>query len=203
MDQWLKDNFPGYTAEYYVFTSASGHSGNLTLSRLPVSGKGKMEFDKSTNLALYTDITMPKGGSFRIYNCHFESYNISISHILTAVREEEELKDTGRRMRRSIRQRPAQVNAVVKDIEDSDRKAIVLGDFNDTPLSYTYHRLSRGRKDSFVTSGKGFGASYRDFWPLLRIDYVLLPPGLEGQTHRTLKVRYSDHYPIIVTCNES
>ena len=201
-DSWLKNHFPNYYAEYYVLTGSAGRAGNVTLSKYPVSGKGKVSFENSTNMALWTDIELP-GGKFRIYNCHFESYNISISHLLTSVREEEELKDTGRKMRRSIRQRPKQVEAVLKDIEASERKAVVLGDFNDTPLSYTYHRLSKGRKDSFVSSGKGFGATYRDFRPLLRIDYILLPEGLNSCTHKTLKARFSDHYPIIVTCNES
>ena len=201
-EQWIKTHFPGYYSEYYVLTGKNGRAGNLTLSKFPVSGKGKISFENSTNLALYTELDLPMG-KYRVYNCHFESYNISVSHLLTSVREEEELIDTGRKVRRSIRQRPKQVNAVVKDIEGSGRNALVLGDFNDTPISYTYHRLSKGRKDSFVAAGKGFGASYREFWPLLRIDYVLLPSGLDACSHKTLKLRHSDHYPIIVTCNES
>lgn len=203
-ESWLESTFPGYHAEYYFNTDKFGKSGNLTLSRYPVSGKGKFSFDNSANMAIYTDIDFP-GGTYRVYNCHFESYSISIPHLLTNVRdrEEEQLKDTGRKMRRSIRQRPSQVNMVLKDIESSDHRAIVLGDFNDTPLSYTYHRLSKGRKDSFVAAGDGFGASFRDFWPLLRIDYILLPRGLKAISHKTLKKPYSDHYPVIVTCNES
>ena len=201
-EDWLENSFPGYRAEYFFNTDRFGKYGNLTLSRYPVSGKGKFSFENSSNVAFYTDIDFP-GGTYRIYNCHFESYSISIPHLLTNVQEEEELKDTGRKMRRSIRQRPSQVNLVLKDIESSDHKAIVLGDFNDTPLSYTYHRLSKGRKDSFVAAGDGFGASFRDFWPLLRIDYILLPRGLKAISHKTLKKPYSDHYPVIVTCNES
>ena len=201
-ESWLESSFPGYQAEYYFNTDNFGKSGNLTLSRYPVSGKGKFTFENSSNMAIYTDIVFPNG-TYRLYNCHFESYSISIPHLLTNVREEEELKDTGRKMRRSIRLRPSQVNMVLMDIESSDHKAIVLGDFNDTPLSYTYHRLSKGRKDSFVTAGDGFGSSFRDFWPLLRIDYILLPDGLKAISHKTLKKPYSDHYPIIVTCDES
>lgn len=201
-EDWLERSFPGYQAEYYFNTDKFGKSGNLTLSRYPVSGKGKFSFENSANMAIYTDIDFPHG-TYRLYNCHFESYSISIPRLLTNVQEEEELKDTGRKMRRSIRQRPSQVNLVLKDIESSDHKAIVLGDFNDTPLSYTYHRLSKGRKDSFVAAGNGFGASFRDFWPLLRIDYVLLPRGLKAISHKTLKAPYSDHYPVSVTCNEN
>ena len=59
MDAWFRDRFPGYHAEYYVLTGESGHAGNVTLSRLPVLYKGKLDFEKSTNLALHTDIPCP------------------------------------------------------------------------------------------------------------------------------------------------
>lgn len=203
IDSWVQSAFPGYHAEYYVLTGQSGYAGNITLSRFPVEGKGKMDFEKSTNLVLYTDVRLP-GGVYRIYNCHFESYNISLSRLLKSVgRDEEFVEETGRKMRRSIRQRPTQVDAVLQDIEKCERPAVVLGDFNDTPLSYTYHRLSRGRKDSFVCAGSGMGASYRDAWPLLRIDYILCPKGLKPLRHETPRPRFSDHYPILVTCDES
>ena len=80
---------------------------------------------------------------------------------------------------------------------------LVLGDFNDNPLSYTVHRLSRGRRDTFVQAGKGFGATFRTLWPLLRIDYILYPPGLEAVSYEVPRVKYSDHYPIIATYYEN
>ena len=70
------------------------------------------------------------------------------------------LKDTEQKMKSSIVRRPRQVEAVLSDIENSPYEAIVTGDFNDTPMSYTYYRLRRGRRDSFVEAGKGFGATY-------------------------------------------
>lgn len=201
MDAWLRRAFPGYQPDYYVLTGKNGHAGNVTLSRLRVENKGKMDFEKSTNLALYTDICFP-GGVRRIYNCHFESYNISLSRLIKSM-DEETAEDTGRKMRRSIRQRPCQVDAVLRDIGSSTCPALVVGDFNDTPLSYTYHRLSRGRKDSFTAAGSGFGATYREAWPLLRIDYLLFPQGMTVRSHETPKMPWSDHYPVLVTCDES
>ena len=201
MDAWLHHTFPGYHPDYYVLTGKNGHAGNVTLSRLPVEGKGKMVFEKSTNMALYTDVRFP-GGLRRIYNCHFESYNISLRHIVGSM-DEETAEDTGRKMRRSIRVRPLQVDAVLQDIGGSALPSLVVGDFNDTPLSYTYHRLCRGRRDSFVAAGSGFGATYREGWPLLRIDYLLFPKDLTLRTHETPKLPWSDHYPVLVTCDES
>ena len=199
VDAWLQKHFPGYQAEYYVFTGQSGQFGNLTLSRRRISGKGRMNFEHSTNLALWTDVRLDST-TLRLYNCHFESYNISLSNL---VKKDGAVEETERKMRRSITERPKQVAEVLRDVDRAPVRSVVLGDFNDNPLSYTYFRLLRGRKDSFVAAGRGFGATYRSLWPLLRIDYILYPPPLEAVTCSTPSVPYSDHYPIIATYHET
>ena len=201
-EQYLHRQFPGYQLEYYVHTGKSGHAGNITLSRLPVSSRGKDVFEKSTNLALWTDIQLEQS-TLRFYNCHFESYNISLPALLKGFRDDALIEETGIKMRRSIKGRPAQVAEVLRGVDAAPVRSVMLGDFNDNPLSYTYFRLIRGRKDSFVQAGKGFGATYSSFWPLLRIDYILYPPELEAVSYKVDKVRYSDHYPIIATYHES
>ena len=49
---YLKHRFKDYTAEYYLFPDARNSFGNLTLSRLPVEGKGRIRFEESANLAI-------------------------------------------------------------------------------------------------------------------------------------------------------
>ena len=204
LDAWFRDRFPGYTADYYVLTGENGHTGNVTLSRRPVLYRGKLDFEKSTNLALHTDIQLDST-VLRFYNCHFESYNISLAGVVKSLghKTDEVVEDTGRKMRRSITQRPKQVEEVIKDVDECPVRSVVLGDFNDNPLSYTVNRLSRGHKDTFVTAGKGFGATFRTFWPLLRIDYILYPRDLHAVSYEVPKVKYSDHYPVIATYYET
>jgi endonuclease/exonuclease/phosphatase family metal-dependent hydrolase len=165
--------------------------------------KGKLTFEKSTNMAFYTDIRL-KNTTLRFYNCHFESYNISIPALFKRIgnREEDVMEDTGRRMRRSITQRPQQVETVMRDIDACPVRSVVLGDFNDTPVSYTYQRLRRGHSDTFVKAGKGFGATYSLLQPLLRIDYILYPKDLKAVSYKVDRVSFSDHYPIIATYSE-
>jgi endonuclease/exonuclease/phosphatase family metal-dependent hydrolase len=86
---------------------------------------------------------------------------------------------------------------VLGHISDSPVEAFVCGDFNDTPMSYTYYKLSRGRDDSFRKAGEWFGATFSFFWPLLRIDYVLCPEKFRALSHRTPHKPYSDHYPVV------
>lgn len=195
---YLQRQFKGYTAEYYLFPDGGRSFGNVTLSRLPVTGKGKMKFEESANLAIYTDHTAGER-SFRVYNCHFESYNISLSGLVRAVarRDTTAMAETGTKMKRSITRRPKQVDRVFEDIEKCPLEAFVCGDFNDNPMSYTYYRMTRGRKDSFVEAGDGFGATYSLLWPMLRIDYVLFPEQFKAITHDIPRLPYSDHYPVI------
>ena len=91
------------------------------------------------------------------------------------------------------------MDQVFSDIESCPVEAFVCGDFNDNPMSYSYYRLTRGRKDSFVEAGDGFGATFARLWPLLRIDYILLPDRFRTITHQTLRKGLSDHYPVVAT----
>ena len=198
-EAWLRKHFPGYKVEYYVLTGKNGHFGNVTLSRRQVSDRGKIDFDKSTNMAIWTDVKLDSG-TVRLYNCHFESYNISLSSL---VKKDGAVEETEQKMRRSIIERPKQVAEVLRSVDNAPVRSMVLGDFNDNPLSYTYFRLLRGRRDSFVTAGKGFGATYRSLWPLLRIDYLLYPKDLEAVAYTVHRIPYSDHFPITATYYES
>ena len=195
---YLSAKMKGYSVEYYLFPSKDGAFGNVTLSRLPVMGKGRIKFDESANLAIYTDYEH-NGKPFRVYNCHFESYNISPSGIVRALarRDSTIIEETGIKMKRSITRRPKQVDKVFSDIEKCPVDAFVCGDFNDNPMSYTYFRMTRGRKDAFVEAGHGFGATYAGLWPLLRIDYILLPDTYRTITHDIPRIRFSDHYPVV------
>jgi len=202
LDRWLHQHFPGYKAEYYVLTGKSGHAGNLTLSRRPVVGRGKEVFEKSTNMAIWTDVRLDNS-TVRIYNCHFESYNISLGRLVKGLRDDVFREETGLKMRRSIRERPRQVAHVLKSVNAASVRSLVLGDFNDTPLSYTYFRLLRGRHDTFVKAGKGFGATYRALWPFIRIDYILYPKDLHAVSYEVGEATYSDHFPVIATYYEA
>lgn len=197
----LNRQMKGYKAEFYLFPMADGSAfGNVTLSRIPLKDKGKIKFEESANLAIYTDHEV-HGRRFRVYNCHFESYNISLPGILKGVFNADKtvFSETGSKMKKSITRRPKQVNKVFSDIESCPVEAFVCGDFNDNPMSYSYYRLTRGRKDSFVEAGEGMGATFARLWPLLRIDYVLLPDRFRAVSHETPQIRFSDHYPVVTT----
>lgn len=190
--------FPGYQFRYYVQkNSMNSLSGNITLSRFPISDSGVERFDGSANLAIYADLDV-EGSPVRVYNCHFQSYSISTSGLVKSFVEDREFAlNTGKKLRNSIVKRPKQVGQVLDNVASSPNEAIICGDFNDTPMSYTYNSLLKGRKDTFVEAGSGFGATYSVLWPLLRIDYVFVPESFSVLSHETPKLVFSDHYPVV------
>ncbi len=196
--QELSSEFPDYDYDFYAFSDRGGCFGNVILSRFPILEQGVVKFGHSANLALFTDIEA-FGRQFRLYNCHFESYNISVPGMVKGIMDRKDgiWRETEKKMRHSLSLRPRQVEQVLEHVSGCSSETILCGDFNDTPMSYTYQRLIRGHKDTFCEAGNGFGSTYRILWPALRIDYIFIPDGYSAMSHASPRIRYSDHYPVI------
>lgn len=195
---FIREHFPDYETAYFMHINKEGAYGNVTLSRFPIEGKGHFQFEKSSNQAIYTDLKVNEGSKIRVYNCHFQSYNISIKDLVKSGGKDSTLvRNTEEKLKQSIARRPEQVERVMADIENCPLESFVVGDFNDNPMSYTYHRLKKGRKDTFVEVGRGFGATYSTLWPFIRIDYILYPSHFKAVSNRIPKLKYSDHYPVV------
>lgn len=100
---------------------------------------------------------------------------------------------------KAFRNRAPQAELVAKYIDDHSKISngvIVCGDFNDTPISYTYNQISNNMVDSYSKTGFGPGITYHEnhFW--FRIDYILHTPNIQSSNFVIDKVKYSDHYPI-------
>lgn len=73
---------------------------------------------------------------------------------------------------------------------------IVCGDFNDTPISYTYNTIKGDLIDSFVATGRGLGITYHENLFLFRIDYIFHSISLKSYNTTVGNQKYSDHYPV-------
>jgi len=100
-------------------------------------------------------------------------------------------------LKKGFVKRALQAQVVKGNINRSKYPVIVLGDFNDTPVSYSYRKIRKGLNDSFVNSGYGAGFTYRGNYPPNRIDYILYDDSLVNSFFEIKKVKYSDHYPIV------
>ncbi len=109
----------------------------------------------------------------------------------------EDVKSLSLSLKKGFVQRSKQSQVVKNHINKSPFPVIVTGDFNDTPVSYSYRKIRKGLYDSFVQSGYGAGFTYKGNYPPNRIDYILYDNVLASTNFEIIKLRYSDHYPII------
>lgn len=185
---------------------ASGKSrfyGIVTLSKYPIIRRGEIIHPGSSSLSIYTDILIGKD-TFRIFNNHLQSFRLrrmerSFFEELTVSDDKESMDDVksiSLRLKKGFVRRALQAQVVKSHINRSPFPVIVAGDFNDTPVSYSYRKIRKGLNDSFVNSGYGAGFTYKGNYPPNRIDYILYDNALINSYFEILKVRYSDHYPI-------
>jgi endonuclease/exonuclease/phosphatase (EEP) superfamily protein YafD len=86
-------------------------------------------------------------------------------------------------------------------MQNFEGSKIVCGDFNDVPVSYTYHTVIGDLQDAFVEKGFGFSTTFSNKLSFFRIDYALLDPNLQINSYRVVHKELSDHYPVIITFN--
>lgn len=96
--------------------------------------------------------------------------------------------------------RAAQVDSICHHLDSlAPSMRLICGDFNDTPISYTYRRLKRRMQDAFSEAGGGYSHTFRGFFNALRIDYVLLSRQFEVIGYETIDNTASDHLPVLVS----
>lgn len=205
-EQSIKSALGGkYYSHFKVIGSGKNrYYGIATLSKFPIIRRGDIVHVKSSSLSIYTDILVGQD-TVRIFNNHLQSFRLRRMErtFLNELTESSDDKETLNEIRtislslkRGFIKRASQAEAVKAEIEKSPYPVIVAGDFNDTPVSYSYRKIRKGLNDAFVSSGYGAGFTYKGNYPPNRIDYILYDDALECRQFDILKVKYSDHYPI-------
>lgn len=177
--------------------------GMATLSRYPIVEKGIVPFEQEgTNMCMYTDIDI-NGNIIRVYNMHLQSlgfrekdYAFVKNLEITKEKTIAGAKNITGRLKDAFIKRQRQAKLIREHIESSPHPVIVCGDFNDTPLSYSYEHIKGNLEDAFVNKGRGIGSTYNGVFPLLRIDYIFHSPSLNNVYYKRIKEDLSDHYPL-------
>jgi endonuclease/exonuclease/phosphatase family metal-dependent hydrolase len=89
--------------------------------------------------------------------------------------------------------RAYQAQRVMEHVETSPYPVIVCGDFNDTPLSYTYNQFNKSLIDAFRNCSSGIGPTYIGRVPAGRIDYIFHSKSLNSMEFKIQEGEYSDH----------
>jgi hypothetical protein len=192
---------------YTTTLRKTDHWGVATFSKFPIINEGKIVFNvRSNNICIYTDLLVGSD-TIRVYNMHLQSINFGYDdiHFVETMLNEEEAqneiessKNILRRMKRAYTRRAGQADAIAEHMLECRYPMIICGDFNDTPVSYTYNILTRNMEDAFRVSGSGFGKTFINPLPIPRIDYILHSEQLQSWEFKTLeKTGMSDHFPIV------
>jgi endonuclease/exonuclease/phosphatase family metal-dependent hydrolase len=191
----------------YTYTAAGIiQFGIATFTRYPIAGKGRIDFENSSNnLCIFTDIVV-NNDTVRVYNAHFESIHLSqddykyANNVVSTSGPDSHEKASRRivsRLKAAFIDRASQAEKVAKHVQTSPYPVILCTDLNDTPASYAYHQLSKELEDAFIEAGSGFGSTYAGIFPSFRIDFIFHSSGLESYNFETEELEYSDHHPII------
>ena len=193
--------------KYYSHMKVSGSGKNrfygiITLTRFPIVGKGEIVHQGSSSRSIYTDIVIQKD-TIRIFNNHLQSFRLKrmersfLEEITSSDDKQNEMKSLSVSLKKGFVNRALQAQVLKERVNKSPFPVLVVGDFNDTPVSYSYRKIRRGLHDSFVNSGYGAGFTYKGNYPPNRIDYILYDNSFINSYFEIIKVRYSDHYPIV------
>lgn len=191
-------------ANHMQLAHNSGAGGQLTMTRFPIVNMGEIRFKNSGNMIIYTDVLLKEADTVRIYNCHLQSYRLKDAEInsIDSINFENHSRSKKKILQLSVKfkdaliKRAEQAATLRANINACHYPVIVCGDFNDTPVSYTYHTVKGDLEDSFTQSGRGTANTYNGKLPSFRIDYILYSPKFTSFNFNVSTLNHSDHFPI-------
>ena len=193
--------------KYYY--GASGIS-NYMFSKYPIKDdEFTQQFNANKNSWVVKLIDAGGLGTFYVECVHLQSFNITkeeIEYLRDAKKYVENSESMGKslilKLKEGFQKRTEDIRTIVGNMPENGIPIIICGDFNDTPMSYTYHQMrNAGMKDAFLQVGSGLGKTYCGKLPYLRIDYFWHSDDIVPMTFTRLKKKVSDHYPIVMTFN--
>lgn len=174
--------------------------GTIIFSKFRPLKTGYVSFGNGNiNGALWADFVLPGKDTVRVYSCHLQSNNLGrkeqfhqedVQNQEVAVKKS---KSIIKRLKAGFEKRSEQVSLVTKHMAKSPYPVILMGDMNDTQLSYTYRKMRGDKKDAFVESGKGAGNTYVGPFPSYRIDYIFHDASMQSYNYQSGPHFYSDH----------
>lgn len=195
-------NTPYRHVYYTIGEGQNSNYGIATFSSYPIVGKGVTRFEDSYNISIYSDINV-HGDTLRIFNNHLQSVHLNFEDytFLDSLRYNEqqlnEILDISHRLKNAFVKRAQQADLISLKISESPYPVIICGDFNDTPVSYTYRKIKSSLSDSFVEAGSGFGSTYAGIFTSFRIDYILHHSDMTSIFTKRVRLKLSDHYPVM------
>ncbi len=200
------DKYP-YRSIYYKIPNSLGQGfGIAVFSKYPIVRRANIDFGEETsNSSQWVDLRIGRD-TVRVINNHLQSTHLNESdrslldpeHIALQSATEGQIRQIGSKLKRNYARRAFQADTIASIVESAPYPVILCGDFNDTPVSYTYRKIRGRLEDSFAEKGRGFHYTYKEFFRMLRIDYIFHSGQFETVSFSSPNEPWSDHLPIIV-----
>ena len=199
---------------YYVFSHDYGRAdgpseaGVIIFSKYPILDSAIRHYAKPDGLraaeSLISADLLAGGDTVRIFTTHLQSvlfHNKDFHDIEIIKNVDDSILDAGKsiakKLRYAFKQRGDQADETRAELDKSPYPALITGDFNDVPNSYTYFTIRGGWQDAWIAKGFGIGRSYVNISPTLRIDYILADPRWKVLQCRKFPLPWSDHHPFV------
>lgn len=211
---WKKDMCYAVLDSMYAYSdhsnSQAGGDAIAIYSRFPIVGKESIRYESRTNNSAAFRLVTAKDDTTTVVVNHLESTGLSpedrtkFKSLMKGGMPRQDAEQESRRMWHKLGEasarRAPQADAVAEYVaRHKDRSLILVGDFNDSPLSYVHHRLASELTDCYVQTANGPGISYHYNNFYVRIDNIMCSNHWTPYQCRVdSRVKGSDHYPI--TC---
>ena len=110
-----------------------------------------------------------------------------------------EVWQIGGRIQRALVQHGQQIDVLTTFADQSPYPVIICADLNETKAQATAMHNWNPFARQFRQAGKGLGGTYPRIGFPLRIDHIFLDPSFEVRSHRVIREKLSDHYPVQVS----
>ncbi|MEG2479627.1 MAG: endonuclease/exonuclease/phosphatase family protein [Mucinivorans sp.] len=177
--------------------------GLAVYSKYPILDVHPIRFEGQQNSSLWADIALSKKDTMRLFSCHLQTtqFNLVSPDGLRSVYSQDNMglfiRTVGSTLKQNFKLRAQQVDTISTMIRESPFPTVVVGDFNDTPLSYTYHTMRGDLDDTFCEEGSGYQNTYKPLMGLFRIDYILTSSHFKTTYQNSPTLPWSDHNPVI------
>lgn len=183
------------------------------LSKYPILHSEEVKYPSQTNGTRMYILSLAGERTLLLVNNHMESYSLAKQEKdkfreylkdFSVKNLPKQMLEVKRRLGPMLNKRAYAARCVKEQVQKYKEEyhptfTIVLGDFNDTPMSYTYRQLRDGRHDAYAECGLGLGVSFNEHLMPFRIDHLFYEGDLKaiGCDIPTNKMA-SDHNPLIV-----
>ncbi|QIP13344.1 endonuclease/exonuclease/phosphatase family protein [Spirosoma aureum] len=142
--------------------------------------------------------------TIRVVNVHLWSMGVRTNQAVSALKEGHigqfcfEVIDTFRRLKEGFKNRNEQLLEVESYVAGSRYPVIICGDFNETPMGYSYGKLSQNFRNAFEEAGQGLGFTLNRHPFCVRLDQQFVSSDWHIKTCETLSgISFSDHFPVV------